>query len=150
MDVIPNWEIHSLEDPVLISDYITNLTIFVQTSFESSSRPIHKYNSNHWWSKELRTLRNRTRASRRLYQRQKNDDLRKHLRQNYLILKRELCYAIRRAKLQSWKNLVNKYNKKWDKAFQIVFAKKKFISNFREIGNTLLDYRDPIKTLETF
>jgi len=147
---INSWEITSYSDIEDINNYIDNFTNYIYTSSKCSKKPVKEFNSVPWWNDEIRSLRNQTRATRRRYQRTTDIDKRAALRQCYLKLKRKLCYTIRSEKIKSWAKFLSRNQKKWDKAFQIVFNKKKTSPMFTEVGNRHLDLEDPLRIIQTF
>jgi hypothetical protein len=77
-----------------------------KTQYTSRKKTTH--NSVPWWTDELTTIRKRTNALRRRYQRTKNnEELRERRKNLYLNSKAQYAATIQREKIKSWKNYCN-------------------------------------------
>ena len=112
----------------LVRDYEEAITAACKKSFRisNSTRKQRPMKSVPWWTEELTILRKRTNATRRRYQKTKNNQaLREQRRNSYLQAKREYESTINKEKIRSWKQYctLTTSGNPWNAAYQIASGK---------------------------
>jgi hypothetical protein len=110
----------------------------------NSSHTLTKGKSVPWWTDALTTLRKRTNALRRKYQRTLNDEeLRENRRKQYFEGKKKYQAAIRNEKINSWKEYCNatSLNNPWNAVYKLASGKTR-----NTVALTTLEKPDGSKT----
>ena len=123
------WSISWSMEPSEIESYLIELTASVQSCLSRKTKHVTNFKSFPWWSPEITSLRNHTRAQRRRYQkfRGRHPDQQEginRLKALYLKKARDLKKLITTSKHNSWKKFLENDQEMWGAGFRSVFHAK--------------------------